>query len=163
MLDDLDEEEREKILVNLEKEDADEVKELLQYEDETVGSIMSKEFISVNLDITVGDTIEILKETKPDEEVIYYIYITDEEERVQGVVSLRDLIVSDSELKIREIMDYSVSRVRHDDEISEAIEVASKYDLNSVPVVDEYEKLIGIVIIHDLIDEFLYPLWKKKN
>ena len=124
---------------------------------------MSKEFISVNLDITVGDTIEILKETKPDEEVIYYIYITDEEERVQGVVSLRDLIVSDSDLKIREIMDYSVSRVRHDDEISEAIEVASKYDLNSVPVVDEYEKLIGIVIIHDLIDEFLYPLWKKKN
>ncbi len=163
LLDDLDEEEREKILVNLEKEDADEVKELLQYEDETVGSIMSKEFISVNLDITVGDTIEILKETKPDEEVIYYIYITDEEERVQGVISLRDLIVNDNDLKIKEIMDYSVSRVKHDDQIGEAIEVASKYDLNSVPVVDENEKLIGIVIIHDLVDEFLYPLWKKKN
>lgn len=84
LLDDLDEEEREKILVNLEKEDADEVKELLQYEDETIGSIMSKEFISVNLNITVGDTIEILKEMKPDEEVMYYIYITDEEEHLQG-------------------------------------------------------------------------------
>lgn len=163
LLDDLDEEEREKILVNLEKEDADEVKELLQYEDETVGSIMSKEFISVNLDITVGDTIEMLKEMKPDEEVIHYIYITNEEEHIKGVVSLRDLIINDTDMKIKEIMDEVVSRVKHDDEINEAIEVAAKYDLNSVPVVDEEQKLVGIVIIHDLIDEFLYPLWKKKN
>ena len=163
LLDDLDEEEREKILVNLEKEDADEVKELLQYEDETVGSIMSKEFISVNLDITVGETIDMLKEMKPDEEVIHYIYITNEEEQIKGVVSLRDLVINDNDVKIKEIMDEVVSRVRHEDEINEAIEVAAKYDLNSVPVVDEEEKLVGIVIIHDLIDEFLYPLWKKKN
>ncbi|EHJ01878.1 MULTISPECIES: CBS domain-containing protein [unclassified Clostridium] len=162
LLDDLDEEEREKILVNLEKEDADEVKELLQYEDETVGSIMSKEFISVNLNITVGDTIEILKEMKPDEDVIYYIYITDENEHIQGVIPLRDLIINDTDAKLREIMDETVSRVRHDDEIGKVIEIAAKYDLNSVPVVDEEEKLVGIVIIHDLIDEFLYPLWKKK-
>ncbi|MFW2491493.1 magnesium transporter MgtE N-terminal domain-containing protein [Clostridium chromiireducens] len=163
LLDDLDEEEREKILVNLEKEDADEVKELLQYEDETVGSIMSKEFISVNLDITIGDTIEILKEMQPDEEVMYYIYITDEEEHIQGVVPLRDLIINDTNVKIKEIMDGVVSRVKHDDKINEVIEVAAKYNLNSVPVIDQNERLIGIVIIHDLIDEFLYPLWKKKN
>lgn len=163
LLDDLDEEEREKILVNLEKEDADEVKELLQYEDETVGSIMSKEFISVNLNITVGDAIEILKEMKPDEDVIYYIYITDEKEHIQGVVPLRDLIINDNEAKLREIMDETVSHVKHDDKINEAIEAAAKYDLNSVPVVDEEEKLVGVVIIHDLVDEFLYPLWKKKN
>lgn len=163
LLDDLDEEEREKILVNLEKEDADEVKELLQYEDETVGSIMSKEFISVNLDITVGDAIEILKEMKPDEEVMYYIYITDKYNHIQGVVPLKDLIIYDSETKLKEIMDEVVSRVKHDDEINEVVEVAAKYDLNSVPVVDEFDCIIGIVIIHDLIDEFLYPFWKKKN
>lgn len=163
LLDDLDEEEREKILVNLEKEDADEVKELLQYEDETIGSIMSKEFISVNLNITVGDTIEILKEMKPDEEVMYYIYITDEEEHLQGVVPIRDLIICDTDKKIKEIMDETVSHVSHDDEINEVVEIIAKYSLNSVPVVDEEDKLVGIVIIHDLIDEFLYPLWKKKN
>lgn len=163
LLDDLDEEEREKILVNLEREDAEEVKELLRYEDETVGSIMSKEFIAVNLDITVADTIEMLKEMKPDEEVIQYIFITDEEEHIQGVISLRDLIISDANLKIKDIMDEVVSRVKHDDEINEVIEIAAKYDLNSVAVIDEEEKLIGIVLIHDLIDEFLYPLWKKKN
>ena len=163
LLDDLDEEEREKILINLEKEDADEVKELLQYEDETVGSIMSKDFISVNLDITVGDAIDLLKEMKPDEEVMYYIYITNEEEKIEGVVPLRDLIIYDTDVKIKEIMDTTVTHVRHDDEINEAIEAAAKYDLNCVPVIDENEKLVGIVIIHDIIDEFLYPLWKKKN
>ncbi|MBE6071540.1 MAG: CBS domain-containing protein [Clostridium butyricum] len=163
LLDDLNEEEREKILLNLEREDAEEVKELLNYEDETVGSIMSKEFISVNLDITVGETIDILKEMKPDEEVMYYIYITDKNEKIQGVVPIRDLIINDINSKIREIMDDTVSHVRFDDEIHEVIEIAAKYHLNSVPVVDQDEKLIGIVIIHDLIEEFLYPLWKKKN
>ncbi|SFC94339.1 magnesium transporter MgtE N-terminal domain-containing protein [Clostridium uliginosum] len=163
LLDDLDEEEREKILINLEKEDAEEVKELLQYEDEIVGSIMSKEFISVNLDITVGDAIEILKEMQPDEEVMYYIYITNEEDRIEGMIALRDLIINDCDKKIKDIMDETVSHVRHDDEINYAIEVAAKYDLISVPVIDEEEKLVGIVIIHDLVDEFLYPLWKKKN
>lgn len=163
LLDDLDEEEREKILVNLEKEDAEEVKELLNYEDETVGSVMSKEFISVNLDITVGDTVDILKETNPDEEVMYYVYITDNNNRVQGVIPLKDLVVYDREEKVKEIMDEVVSRVRFDDEIKTVIDTAVKYHLNSVPVVDEMENLIGIVVIHDLIDEFLYPLWKKKN
>ncbi|GAA0076728.1 CBS domain-containing protein [Clostridium sp. CTA-5] len=163
LLDDLDEEEREKILINLEKEDADEVKELLRYEDETVGSIMSKEFISVNLNITVSDAIDILKEMQPDEEVMYYIYITNEEEKIKGMIALRDLLINDGEKKIKDIMDETVSHVKHDDEIKEAIEVAAKYDLVTVPVIDEDEKLVGIVIIHDLVDEFLYPLWKKKN
>lgn len=163
LLDDLDEEEREKILINLEKEDADEVKELLGYEDETVGSIMSKEFISVNLNITVSDAIDILKEMQPDEEVMYYIYITNEEEKIKGMIALRDLLINDGEKKIKDIMDETVSHVKHDDEINEAIEVAAKYDLVTVPVIDEDEKLVGIVIIHDLVDEFLYPLWKKKN
>lgn len=163
LLDDLDEEEREKILVNLEREDAEEVKELLKYEDETVGSIMSKEFISVNLDITIGDTIDILREMNPDEEVMYYIYITNEEDKIEGVVPIKDLILYNPETKIKEIMDTTVSRVKHDDEINKVIEKAAKYDLLSVPVIDENEKLVGIVIIHDIIDEFLYPLWKKKN
>lgn len=163
LLDDLNEDEREKILVNLEKEDAEEVKELLNYEDETVGSVMSKEFIAVNLDITVGDTVDILKETNPDEEVMYYVYITDKDDKIQGVVPLKDLVVNERNAKIKEIMDHVVSKVRFDDEVKKAIEIAVKYHLNSVPVIDEEEKLIGIVVIHDLIDEFLYPFWKKKN
>ena len=79
------------------------------------------------------------------------------------MISLRDLIINDTNIEIKEIMDEIVSSVKHDGEINEVIEIAVKYDLNSVPLIDEEEKLVGIVIIHDLIDEFLYPLWKKKN
>lgn len=163
LLDELDEEEREKILANLEKEDAEEVKELLEYEDESVGSIMAKDFISLNLDITVKETVDILKEMEPDEEDMYYIYITDNEDKVQGIISLRDLILTPGENKLRDVMDTNFEYLRNYDNIEEAIELTTKYDLLSIPVVDEEEKLVGIVIIHDIIDEYLHPSWKKKN
>ncbi|MGL5380658.1 magnesium transporter MgtE N-terminal domain-containing protein [Clostridium sp.] len=163
LLDELDDEEREKILINLEREDAEEVKELLQYEDETIGSIMSKDFISFNMDITVGEIIEILREMEEyEEEELYVIYITDEEDRVLGALKLMDLILNKSEVKVKDIMEDDIRVIRHDVQIDEAVELASKYDLLSIPVIDEHEKLIGAVNTHDLIDEILYPMWKKK-
>lgn len=163
ILDDLDDEEREKILVNLETEDAEEVIELLKYEDETVGSIMSKDFIAFNLNITVGEIIEILKESNPDDEELHSIFIKDEEEKVIGFVELKDLLFNDNKTNVKEIMDDNVNILKHNEDIDEAIEIASKYDLLSIPVVDNKDMLIGVVYIHDLIDEILYPLWKKKN
>lgn len=163
LLDELDEEDKEKILVNLEKEDADEVNELLKYEDEAVGSMMSKDFISFGLDVTVGETVDILKEMQPDEDVMYYIYVTDEEDRIKGLVILRDLLLSDSKTKLSDIMEENITTVKHDDPIEEVIEQAAKYDLLSTAVIDEEERLVGIVQIHDIIDEEFYPLWKKKN
>ena len=163
VLDDLNEDEREKILVNLEREDAEEVIELLRYEDEVVGSIMSTDFISFNLDITVGEIIDILREMEDiEEDEFNRIYITDEEERVLGSVSPQSLILNKQDVKIKDIMDEDVNIVRHDAHIEKAIEVIAKYDLLSVPVIDEENKLIGIVTSQDLIDEVLYPMWKKK-
>ncbi|HEY5523982.1 MAG TPA: CBS domain-containing protein [Clostridium sp.] len=163
LLDELQGEEREKVLFNLEKEDAEEVKELLKYENESVGSMMSKDFIAFRLSVTVEETIDILKEMQPDEDVMFYIYVTDEEGRIEGLVILRDLLLSDGSTMLKEIMEGNITRVRHDDPIAEAIEQASKYDLLSTAVVDEDGRLVGIVKIHDIIDEVLYPLWKKKN
>ena len=163
ILDDLDDDEREKILVNLETEDAKEVKELLQYEDETVGSIMSKDFISFNLDITIGEIIEILRETEYEDDEFNSIFIKDEKEEVIGVVSLKDLILTKPETKVKEIMNEKTNALRYDLDIDEAIEKCAKYDLMSIPVVDEHEVLIGVVNTHDLIDEILYPIWKRKN
>jgi magnesium transporter len=163
ILDDLDDEEREKILVNLEKEDAEEVKGLLSYEDEAVGSIMSTDFISFNLDITIGEIVDILREMEElEDDELYRIYITDEEERVLGALNPGDLILNKSEVKVKDVMDENINIIRHDVDISEAIEVIAKYDLLSVPVIDESSKIIGVVHSHDLIDEVLYPMWKKK-
>ncbi len=163
VLDELDYEEREKILVNLEKEDADEVKEILGYEDEAVGSIMSTDFISFNLDITVGEIIDILREMEEiEEEELYRIYITDEEDSVIGSITPADLILNKSNVKVKDIMTEDVDVIRHDVDVNEAIELIAKYDLLTIPVVDEKDKLIGAVNAHDIIDEILYPIWKKK-
>lgn len=166
LLDELDGEEREKVLVNLEKDDAEEVSELLKYDDETAGSIMSKDFISFRNKITVSEVIEIIKEMQPDEDMLHYIYVTDEEDKLVGIVLLKDLLINSGEdsgnKKLEEIMKENVSTINSNTNISDVIEQAAKYDLLAVAVV-ENEKLIGIVQIHDLIDEFLFPLWKKKN
>jgi CBS domain-containing protein len=162
LLDELNEEEREKILVSLESEDAEEVKELLGYEDETVGSIMNKDFISFNIDVTIEETIDLLREMEPDEEVMHSVYITDENEKLQGVVTIRQFVMNGREVKLQDIMDRNILKFKHDFHIEDAIELITKYDLLSVPVVDDDDKLVGIVLIHDIVDEFLLPIWKKK-
>lgn len=163
ILDDLDDEEREKILVNLETEDAKEVKELLQYEDETVGSIMSKDFISFNLDVTVGEIIDILRETEYEDDEFNSIFIKGENEEVIGALTLKDLILNSPETKARDVMNTNTNAIKHDMDIDKAIEISAKYDLLSIPVVDDDYTLIGVVNTHDLIDEVLYPMWKRKN
>ncbi|MDU7784650.1 MAG: CBS domain-containing protein, partial [Clostridium perfringens] len=160
--DELDEEEREKVLIALENEDAEEVKELMGYSDESVGSIMNKDFISFNLDLTVKETIELLRELDADEEVMYYVYITDEEDRLNGVVTLRDLIMNEENKRLKEIMHTSSISVNIDSTIEDAIEKSTKYDLISIPVVDYEEKLVGMVLIHDIVDELIPNNLKRK-
>lgn len=162
ILEEVDEEIAEKLLMSMEKEDADEVRVLMEYEDETVGSIMNKDFIAFNINITTQETIELLRELKPDDEVAYYIYIVDEEEKLQGVVSLRDLVISSPDSKLKDIMDKNVVKIDDDERIDESIELAVKYDLLSLPVVDEEDKLCGIVIMSDIIDEVFLPTWRRR-
>lgn len=163
ILEEVDAETAEKLLMNMEKEDAEEVRVLMKYEDETVGSIMNKDFIAFNVNISAQETIELLRELKPDDEVAYYIYIVGEEEKLQGVVSLRDLVVASPESKLKDIMDQTVIKIKDDGSIDESIELAVKYDLLSLPVVDSEEKLCGIVIMTDIIDEVFVPNWRRRS
>jgi CBS domain-containing protein len=163
ILDEVDEEKAEKLLMSMEKDDAEEVRVLMNYEDKTVGSIMNKDFIAFNININTQETIELLREIKPDDEVAYYIYIVDEAEKLQGVVSLRDLVVSSPESKLRDIMDTTVIKIKDDESIDESIELAVKYDLLSLPVINEEEKLCGIVIMTDIIDEVFLPNWRRRS
>jgi CBS domain-containing protein/sporulation protein YlmC with PRC-barrel domain len=162
MLDDMDEETAERILLNMEKEDADEVRELMQYEDETVGSLMNKDFISFNMNITAKETIDLIREMEPDDEVSHYIYMVDEDERIAGVFSLLDLIMADSETTLKELIIEDVVSVKDNDKIDQAIEIASKYNFISLPVIDEDDKLCGIIIMNDVIEEIFMPIWNRK-
>ncbi|MFL0249700.1 magnesium transporter [Clostridium neuense] len=162
ILDEVDEETAEKILLNMEKDDADEVRSLMEYEKETVGSIMNKDFISFNINITLKETLDIIKEMKPEEEVMYYIYITDLNGALEGVISLKDLIFMPQEKKLKDVMNTKLVTVRDSDKLEEAIEVSVKYNLLALPAVDDNKKLCGVIIINDLVDQVLFPTWKKK-
>ena len=91
---DLSEESRDEILALMEREEAAEVQELLGYPEDTAGGIMTPEFVSLPATLTAAQTIDRLRELEPDAETIYYVYVTDEEGRLAGVLSLRDLIVA---------------------------------------------------------------------
>jgi CBS domain-containing protein/sporulation protein YlmC with PRC-barrel domain len=162
ILDEVDEDTAEKILLNMKKGDAEEVRTLMDYNDETVGSIMKKDFISFNVNITVNETIELFREINPDDEVSYYIYIVDDKGRLQGVISLKSLILAGAETKLKEIMVDDVVSINHNERINRAIEECSKYNLLSMPVTDDEDKLCGIVVINDIVEDILIPSWKKR-
>lgn len=162
VLEELDEEIAEKFLINLESEDEEQVRDLMRYEDEAVGSIMSTEYLSFNLNITAGETLELLRELKPENKISQYIYILDQNEALEGVISFNEIVFSDPELKLKDIMKREVIKLNDDETLESAITKFIKYDFITIPVVDEQEKFQGIVIINDIIEEVFSEQFKKK-
>ncbi|MGY4689446.1 magnesium transporter [Salibacterium sp. K-3] len=148
----LDEEQAGDILLAMDREDADDVRELLTYEEGTAGSIMTKEFISINASDTVDEVIELLREKGPDAETIYYLYVVDETGKLAGVMSIRDVITSYSDRTIESIMSSRVVSVHVKTDQEEVAQLIQKYDFLAAPVVTEHHMLVGIVTVDDVID-----------
>jgi magnesium transporter len=155
ILDDLDKEDAEELLNSMEKEASIEVRELMEYEDNTVGSLMSTDFISLKNNYTAQKAIDYLRELKPEEENIYYLYVTNNHDKLCGVVSLRNLIISEPHTMLSEIMHDNLTFVHANDEIKELIKTVSKYNLLAIPVVDDDMTLIGMVVLNDVIYELI--------
>ncbi|MCY6483179.1 CBS domain-containing protein [Clostridium aestuarii] len=162
ILEELDEETAENLLINLETEDEEKIRDLMKYEDEAVGSIMNTDHVALNINITAVETLELLKEIKPDDEVSHYIYITDEYEKLQGVISLRELVFSEPNRKLKDIMKTEIIKLKDDENLDTAMKKFIKYNLITIPVIDSEEKLQGVVIINDIIEEILSDKFKKK-
>jgi magnesium transporter len=159
---DLSDESRQEILALMEKDEADELGELLGYPEDSAGGIMTTEFIAIPATLTAAETIDRLRELEPDAETIYYVYVTDLEGRLVGVLSLRDLIVARPDAPIREVMydePVTVGLLASQDEVAQ---VVARYNLLAVPVVDEEGRLEGIVTVDDAIDTVLPSTWKKR-
>src|SRR5436190_3777610 len=159
---DLSEESRDEILALMEREEAAEVQELLGYPEDTAGGIMTPEFVSLPATLTAAQTIDRLRELEPDAETIYYVYVTDEEGRLAGVLSLRDLIVAPPGTPISDVMikePVAVGVLADQDEVAQ---VVAHYNLLAVPVVDDQGRLAGIVTVDDAIDTVLPTAWKKR-
>ncbi len=151
LLGELSDEERKEILALIDEE-AEEIRGLLQYPEDTAGGIMTTEFISLYGNLHVEEAIARLREIAPEAETIYYIYVVDNKNRLIGVVSLRELIAAQDGIPIESIMIKNVIDVHVHTDQEEVARVVSKYDLLAVPVVDEEKHLLGIITIDDVLD-----------
>ncbi|GBD99275.1 magnesium transporter MgtE [bacterium BMS3Abin07] len=157
-----------KILLELiEKEDAEDIQELLSHEEDTAGGLMTSEFLSYPSQARVCEVMERFRADAEETENIYYIYVTDEQEKLIGVVSLRELILADPdkypEKTLSGIMETNIKKVRVEDDESIVAAAISKYNLVAIPVVNEEDIILGIVTVDDIIDRILPPKAKRKK
>lgn len=133
-------------------EEGEDVQELLDYDEDTAGGIMTTEYIALEADLSAEKAILHLRETAPDAETIYYVYVVDNEEHLLGVLSLRDLIVASPQTPLKEIMKTKIISVNVNADQEKVAKVVAKYDLLAVPVIDQENHLLGIVTVDDVID-----------
>ena len=140
------------ILSRLDPEDADEVEQLLGYDENTAGGIMSLDLIKVYDDVTVAEATRTVQEEEDPPDQAFYVYVVDEDERLVGVVSLRMLLTGRRDDSIREIMEPELVYVDREADQEVVADVAMRYDLVAVPVVDDQRRLQGVVTIDDIVD-----------
>lgn len=140
------------IIDGLTEDDANDIKELLSYEEDTAGSIMTKDFVNLRASSTIRDVIKLLRHEGPDAETIYYLYVVNNKEELVGVVSLRDLITSEPDLLVEDIMSSRVVSVKTNEDQEDVAILFKKYDFLAVPVVTEHKKLVGIITVDDILD-----------
>lgn len=128
------------------------VNEILKYPEDSAGSIMTTEFVSLRKEMDVYEAFLRIKATGVDKETIYTCYVTDNTKKLIGIVSTKDLLLSDMEDKIEDIMETNIIYVNTTDDREEVVKVFDKYDFLAVPVVDNERRLIGIVTVDDAID-----------
>jgi len=162
LLADLPDDRRQHFIAMMEKDDAEEMYELLSYPEHSAGGIMTTDYAWARLDDTATRAIERLREQEPEAETVYYIYVVDRSKHLRGVFSLRELLMTPPEKRVREFMTENPVSVRTDASEEEITEVIAKYNLLALPVVDDEGELHGIITIDDAIDLVLPLAWKKR-
>ena len=132
------------------------------FADNDAGGMMTTEFVTVHAALSCAQAIDRLREMEPDAETIYYVYVTDDEDHLVGVLSLRDLIVAQPTTLIADVMIHDPVAVGAYADEDEVAEVVAHYNLLAVPVVDDERRLVGIVTIDDAIDRVIPAAWKKR-
>ncbi|MBN1193224.1 MAG: magnesium transporter [Coriobacteriia bacterium] len=132
--------------------EARKIRSLLGYREKTAGGIMTPEVTTVTEDMTVQQVIDYLRTGAAEHESIYYIYVVEGDRQLDGVVSLRDLVMSDPTTAVAELVEHEVISVGPDDDQEIVADTMSKYDLLALPVVDETGRLLGIVTVDDALE-----------
>ena len=155
LMDELEDEKVELLLNEMEKESSEDVRELLEYEEKEVGSLMTTDFMSFRESMTIEDTLTELRLQKPEADMIYSLFVTDENEKLVATVSLRDLIISQPTMTLAEIMNKDVIRVFDEDKVDTLAVIILKYDLLAIPVTEKDNTLVGMVVIDDIVEDLM--------
>ncbi len=162
ILSDLPEAKAEELLESMEPEEAQEVEELLEHEEDTAGGLMTTEHVAFAPTLTVAKAVQRIRDEAKEAETIYYLYVTDPQERLLGVLSLRELILADPGQRLEQIMHREVISVRLETELREVAELQTKYNLLALPVVGGEGEMLGIITVDDVLNLILPMIWKKR-
>ena len=146
------EEDKEEVLEHVEQEDVDEVRELLKHPEDTAGGIMALEIIAVRDDSSVDEAIDEIRRKAEEVEDIYNVYVVDKANKLTGMVTMKDLILAKGNTSVANIVLKEVFAVPVNMDQEEVAKLARKYDLVSIPVVDDQDYLLGRITIDDIVD-----------
>ncbi len=141
-----------RVLKNTTKENRETLNKLLTYSENCAGSIMTTEFIDIKQNLTVEEAFIKIKKKAEDSETIGTIFVTDAKRKIEGVVSIRDLVLADRDQKIKDIMNTNVIFSTTHTDKEEIAELFDKYDFYALPIIDTESRLVGIITVDDVMD-----------
>lgn len=142
----------EDVLRLIAKAERNDIRRLLSYDEWSAGSIMTTEYASLPANITVREALNRLRQQAPNSETIYYVYILDENRRLEGLISLRELILARPEAMLSDLMQRDVIRMKVTEEREAVAQELARYNFLAVPIVDNDDRLVGIVTHDDALD-----------
>jgi magnesium transporter len=155
ILDELEDDKAELLLKEMEAGSSQEVRELLEYEDDMAGSLMTTDYLSFSAGKTVEEVLIELRAKKPEDAELYNMFVTEADDELIGTFTLRDLVVSEPNVPVSKIMKSEPVSLFDDQEVDAIAEIVSKYNLLAVPVVDQDYKLQGMVVIDDVVEDLI--------
>ena len=162
LLANISDEKKEEILELMDPEESQELRELLEYPENTAGGIMTTEYAAVIGNKTTKDVMKEIRKIADDVETLYYVYILSYDEKLEGVVTIREILLNDDETKIYDYMNKDLVSVNVNEEENEVAKIIAKYNLIALPVLDDDDKMKGIITVDDAIDIILPTAWKKR-
>ncbi len=163
VLAEMDEKKAQEIIERMEPEAAEDVKELIGYDEDCAGGIMTTDYLAFRPDLTAEQVIDTLREMAPDPEAVMYLYVTDAEEHLLGVLPLRDLIIARPKTKVADFMLTRMISVDAETSQVDVAKILAKYNLLALPVVDKENRLLGIVTVDDVMDVVLPRDWRARK
>lgn len=155
LMDHLEDDKTEQLLLEMEPEASEEVRDLLEYPDGTIGSLMTSEILTFTAEQTIADVMEHIRVEKPEMESLYSLFVVDANNVLKGIITMRDLLVTDPQMHLEKVMNTNLNSVNDYDRLDAISGIVSKYNLLAVPVTNDHDELEGMVVIDDIFDELL--------